>query len=166
MKRILIAFVLLVSLVSACLCVSAEEPPHASHRGADYKKYSVTGANSGNNAEVNVFEFNPAESGLVPFAFAGNAGNVAVAEKQVELAENAGYDVVAAINGSFFEMATGAPCGTLISGGKLIFAHYTRSEPMATFDADGKCAVVTSTLKFVLEMTGTNIDTTCWFIKN
>lgn len=158
MKRIVATAVALLMLCSLCLTVLARDP-HASDYGAVSEKYTVDGVVSGVTAQVNTITFNPAgDVSLVPFAYTGNTGSVCLAKDHVLAAEAAGYEVVGAINGSFFDMSNGAPCGTLISNGKLIFTHNERSESVATFDADGKMNVVTSKITFGFKLNGQSYD--------
>lgn len=158
MKRILAIAVVLLTLCSLCFTVVAEEA-HLSQYGETFKAYTVDGAVSGVTAQVRVLEFSPnGENPLVPFAYSGNVGSVAVAQDQVAAAIAEGYEVVGAINGSFFEMSSGAPCGTLITNGKLMFTHVDRGEPMATFDSDGRMTVVNSKMSFKFNLNGQSYD--------
>lgn len=152
MKRISYFLLVAVMLVSSCICVNADE---ITDFGAKHTEEIVHGAVSDVDAKVNYIEFNPAD-GLVPLAYSGNGGNVATADVHVDAAIAEGYNVVGAINGSFFEMATGAPCGTLISNGKLVFTHSGLRESVATFDSDGKLNVVSSALALDISINGMN----------
>ncbi len=155
MKRIFVIALAFALLFSLCLTVVAE--PHVAENGLKCDHYKVNGVVSGVNAQVNVLEFNPAD-GLIPFAYTGNSGSVCLAKDHVANAESKGYEVVGAINGSFFDMSTGAPCGTLISDGKLVFTHNERGESIAAFDKDGKLSVVTSKIIMGLTLNGQSYD--------
>ncbi len=157
MKRIFTIAVIFAMLCSFCLSALAVEASNASDFGATNKQYKVDGVVSGKNAQVNIIEFNPAD-GIIPFAYTGNSGSVALAKDHVAAAESEGYEVVGTINGSFFDMSTGAPCGTLISDGKLIFTHNERGESIAAFDKDGKLNVVSSKIKMGLQLNGQSYD--------
>ena len=164
MKRILTIALVFALLCSLCLTVLAEDP-HASHFGAIKNNYTVDGAVSGVTANVITMEFNPnGENGLVPLAYSGDAGSVCLLKDHVAAAEADGYEVVGAINASFFDMNAGAPCGILVTNGKLVFAHSGRSESIATFDADGKMNVVTSKLVFGLKINNSSYDNAIGFI--
>lgn len=161
-KRFLSAAFAVAFLISAMLSVWAEEKPAISVDsqtevlGAIYTDYSIYGKVADNTADVHTVEFNP-ENGLIPLAYVANAGHVDVAADHIAAAEAEGYTVVGAINGSFFEMATGNPCGTLISDGKLVFTHSgLANESIAAFDYDGKFHLVSSTLRFTLKIAGKN----------
>ncbi len=155
MKRIFAIALAFALLCSLCLTVAAE--PHVADNGLKCDHYKVDGVVSGVNAQVNVLEFNPAD-GLIPFAYTGNSGSVCLAKDHIDAAESEGYEVVGAINGSFFDMSSGAPCGTLISDGKLVFTHNERGESIAAFDKDGKLSVVTSKIIMGLTLNGQSYD--------
>ncbi|MBE6691934.1 MAG: phosphodiester glycosidase family protein [Ruminococcaceae bacterium] len=155
MKRIFAIALAFALLCSLCLTVAAE--PHVAENGLKCDHYKVNGVVSGVNAQVNVLEFNPAD-GLIPFAYTGNSGSVCLAKDHVADAQAKGYEVVGAINGSFFDMSSGAPCGTLISDGKLVFTHNERGESIAAFDKDGKLSVVTSKIIMGLSLNGQSYD--------
>ena len=162
-KRIISLAFSAMLIISCCLSVGAEAETNntvestAEVLGATYYDYTVYGPVADNEADVHVIEFNPAD-GLIPLAYAANAGDVDLAADHIAAAEAEGYTVVGAINGSFFEMATGNPCGTLISDGKLVFTHSGLSgEAVATFDYEGKCRVVSSSLQFTFKLAGKNV---------
>lgn len=154
MKRIIALVVVAVLLSFSCLAVVGEE---AKESAVQYKEMEVFGENSQNTATAHIIEFNPAD-GYVPMAYTGNGGYVSLTGTHVDAAIAEGYDVAGAINGSFFVMATGAPCGMLISDGKIIYTHQgLKNESVVTFDKDGKLALVTSSLNFKLSFKGSTV---------
>ncbi len=124
--------------------------------GITYYDYTITGQSSGKTADVHCIEFNPAD-GYVPMAYAAGAGNVDLLADHISHAESNGYTVVGAINGSFFEMATGNPLGTLISDGKLVYTHSTVSEDVGVFGYDGSFTITTSRIQFKFRLAGKNV---------
>lgn len=124
--------------------------------GITYYDYTITGQSSGKTADVHCIEFTP-QSGYVPMAYVANAGSVDLLANHISHAEANGYTVVGAINGSFFEMATGNPLGTLISDGKLVFTHATVSEEVGVFGYDGSFTIATSRIQFKFRLAGKNV---------
>ncbi len=160
-KRIISIALMMLLIVSACVTASADSSytvdASKDIAGTKYYDYTVVGANSGKTADVHCIEFGP-DSGLVPLAFAANSGTVDLAADHIAAAKEAGYTVVGAINGSFFEMSTGNPCGTLISDGKLKFTHSTlTNESVGVFGYDGSFDIVQSTLQFKMSLSGKNV---------
>mgnify|MGYP003293316635 CR=1 FL=1 len=70
-----------------------------------HTSYEVTSGENGNTVTAQALEFDPAD-GYVPVVFDGNSGSASVLSKQFEKAFNErwGYEPVAIINGSFFNM--------------------------------------------------------------
>ncbi len=101
-----------------------------------FTTYDITGSVCGDSAKSYVFEFSPAD-GNIPLAFTGTAGGVTFMEKHMNYAADEGYEVVGAINGSFFQGSTSTMTGMLISNGRIIIGDSGAMEALACFDSKG-----------------------------
>lgn len=142
MKRIISVLLVLVMLASTVLVASAyvsmTKNKEINVKGATYYNYTVYGSVARNYADVNVIKFN-AKDGLFPLAYATQAGKTNVLSTHVNAAIAEGYEVVGAINASFFDMTSGDPCAKLISDGKIVFDHTESTDTILTaFMEDGK----------------------------
>ena len=159
-KRLLTLALALVMLVSTCVIVSATLPstPTSTFSGVSHYRYWNAGPNSGKSTTYQVLKFNPASSGVIPLAYSGDVGKTASVAQHVAAAQADGYEVLGAINGSFFSMSTGDPCPALISGGRLMFATATREEVFTAFDINGTPNLIQTTLLYDLTLNGTKLS--------
>ncbi|MBP5231599.1 MAG: phosphodiester glycosidase family protein [Clostridia bacterium] len=102
--------------------------------------------------------------GYIPMAFMGYAGTSATVEKQYQIATNKyGYEVVGAINGSFFSMDQGGngQYGTLvdyiISNGKVMSAHAGDACEVVAFASDGTFQTVQSMIDYAMYINGQSV---------
>lgn len=120
-----------------------------------FTTYDITGSVCGDTAKSYVFEFNPAD-GNIPLAYSGTAGGVTTIKNHMEYAKEEGYEVVGAINGSFFQGATSTLTGMLIFDGRIICSDSGAMEPLACFDAEGKMTHVENpSVKYSVFINGT-----------
>ncbi len=160
MTKRLIAFVLVaVMLVSTCIMAAAfpSSPTYTTPSGVSYYNYSLTGSSSGKTSEVNVLKFNTGD-GFIPLAYSGDVGKTASVEQHVAAAQAEGYEVVGAINASFFGLSTGDPCSSLITNGKLMFGSAGHEDIFMTFDINGKPTLTQVTLAYTMTLDGVQID--------
>lgn len=139
---------------------------HTVQSGVTYAKYSVTSGQNGNTLACTTLTFNPA-NGFIPMAFQGYAGTSGTLATQYSIATNKyGYNVAGVINGSFFSMGT--PYGTLtgisISNGKVVAGHLGSSGEVVAFGSDGSMKVVSSNLKYTLNIGGKDYADMIYYI--
>ncbi len=101
-----------------------------------YTVYNATGSVCADTAKSYVFEFNP-KDGNIPLAYTGTAGGVTYMKNHMDAAIAEGYEVVGAINGSFFQGVTSTMTGMCIFDGRVIIADSGAMEALACFDANG-----------------------------
>ncbi len=101
-----------------------------------YTVYNATGSVCADTAKSYVFEFNP-KDGNIPLAYTGTAGGVTYMKNHIDYAIADGYEVVGAINGSFFHGAMSTMTGMCIFDGRVIIADSGAMEALACFDANG-----------------------------
>ncbi len=119
-----------------------------------FTTYDITGSVCEDSARSYVFEFSPAD-GNIPLAFTGTAGGVTFMEKHMNYAADEGYEVVGAINGSFFQGATSTMTGMLISNGRIIIGDSGAMEALACFDAKGVMSHVSNpSIKYPVSLNG------------
>ncbi len=154
-KRLLTLALALVMLVSTCVVVSAALPsaPTSTFNGVKHYRYWTSGPNSGIQTTYQVLKFN-VNDGVIPLAYSGDVGKTASVVDHARAAQAEGYEVLGAINGSFFSLSSGDPCPALISGGRLMFATATREEVFTTFSLEGKPSLVQTTLLYDLTLDG------------
>lgn len=130
-----------------------------------YTSYEVTSGVNGNKVATQILEFDPAD-GYVPVVFDANAGTWAVLSKQFERAsyERWGYEPVAIINGSFFNMTNGFLNGINITDGRIACAHVGYTGEMVTFDSKGVMTVVKSSLDYKLYADGAELKNALTYI--
>ena len=130
-----------------------------------HTSYEVTSGVNGNKVATQILEFDPAD-GYVPVVFGGNAGWSYVLSKQFEKAslDRWGYEPVAIINGSFFNMTNGFLNSINITDGRIVCAHVGYTGEMVTFDSKGAMNVVKSSLDYKLYANGTELKNALTYI--
>ena len=130
-----------------------------------YTSYEVTSGVNGNKVATQILEFDPAD-GYVPVVFGGNAGWSYKLDKQYEKAslERWGYEPVAIINGSFFNMSNGFLNSINITDGRIVCAHAGYTGEMVTFDSKGVMTVVKSSLDYKLYANGAELKNALCYI--
>lgn len=164
-KRTLICFTLALSMLLSGIAFAfgvsaynAEEYKSKSYeisKNAYYREFSVTGDN-GHTEKASMLTFSPKD--YIPMSFACYAGTSGTVETHYNHAVNKyGYEVVAAVNGSYFEMATGWLLGMVISNGKIACAHSGFTGDVVAFMSDGSMKAVTSSISYTLMLDGTEV---------
>lgn len=130
-----------------------------------YTSYEVTSGENGNTVTAQALEFDPAD-GYVPVVFDGNSGSASVLSKQFEKAFNErwGYEPVAIINGSFFNMTNNFLNSINITDGRITCAHVGYTGEMVTFDSKGVMTVVKSSLDYKLYANGAELKNALTYI--
>ena len=130
-----------------------------------HTSYEVTSGENGNTVTAEALEFNPAD-GYVPVVFGGNAGWSYVLDKQYARAslDRWGYEPVAIINGSFFNMSNGFLNSINITDGRITSAHAGYTGELVTFDSKGVMTVVKSSLDYKLYANGTELKNAISYI--
>ncbi len=130
-----------------------------------HTSYNVTSGENGNKVTAQALEFNPAD-GYVPVVYAGNAGWTSVLKTHFEKAsiDRWGYEPVAVINGSFFNMTNGFLNGINITDGRITTAHTGYTGEMVTFDSNGKMAVVKSSLDYQIYANGKELKSALAYV--
>lgn len=130
-----------------------------------YTSYEVTSGVNGNKVATQILEFDPAD-GYVPVVFDGNSGSASVLSKQFEKAslDRWGYEPVAIINGSFFNMENGFLNSINITDGRITCAHVGYTGEMVTFDSKGVMTVVKSSLDYKLYADGAELKNALTYI--
>ncbi len=139
---------------------------HTVKTGVTYAKYNVTSGQNGNTLACTTLTFNPS-NGYIPMAFQGYAGTSGTLATQYSIATSKyGYNVAGIINGSFFSMGT--PYGTLtgisISNGKIVGAHMGSSGEVVAFGSDGSMNIVSSSLKYTINIGGKDYADMLYYI--
>ena len=130
-----------------------------------HTSYEVTSGENGNTVTAQALEFDPAD-GYVPVVFDGNSGSASVLSKQFEKAFNErwGYEPVAIINGSFFNMTNNFLNSINITDGRITCAHVGYTGEMVTFDSKGVMTVVKSSLDYKLYANGAELKNALTYI--
>ncbi len=130
-----------------------------------HTSYEVTSGVNGNKVATQILEFDPAD-GYVPVVFGGNAGWSYVLDKQYDRAslDRWGYEPVAIINGSFFNMSNGFLNSINITDGRITCAHIGYTGEMVTFDSKGAMTVVKSSLDYKLYANGNELKNALTYI--
>ena len=140
-----------------------------------FQKYTLKSGVNETVVDAVALEFSTAD-GYIPMAFMGYAGTSAtvsyndnnndgeMSRGHAEIAaEKYGYEVVGAINGSFFSMDQGGngQYGTLvdyiISNGKVMSAHAGDACEVVAFMSDGTFQVVNSMIDYALYINGQSV---------
>ncbi len=183
-KFLALALTVLMILPSCMIIVSAASATVSSvststvDSAATYTKYSVYGSSSGHTEYVHTVTASP-DDGYVAIPYAAYGGNAATTVAQhVAAAQADGYDVIAAVNGMFFDMDSGTGYGTLMSNGIIQYSPLysgwanpgkpgaTTAEGYAddydkliTFNEDGSIELLRSCHNFELTIDGVKLDT-------
>lgn len=128
-----------------------------------FQKYALTSGVNETTVDAVALMFD-SKDGYIPMAFMGYAGTSATVEKHAQIAHDKyGYEVVGAVNGSFFSMDSGTggargAYGTLvdyiISNGKVMSAHAGDACEVVAFASDGTFQVVNSLIDYKLYING------------
>ncbi len=172
----LAAFLVVVVMLSSFTCLFASADGKLSYtKGSTYTIASgVTYTNltmtSGQNNHATVsgvaMEFNP-KDGYIPLTFMGYAGNRSQLSTQYNIATGPkyGYDVVGAVNGSYFTLSKGGLDYANISNGKVTCAHVDQyNREVVAFDKDGNMKSVWSKLEFKLFAKGVELPNAIYAI--
>lgn len=167
----LVAFMLVASCVFASASASVTVTSSGTFNvvdGVKYQSYSVYGSVSGHTETLHTLQFNP-NDGYIAIPYTQYAGGVATVASQFNAAVADGYEVVAAINGAFFDMNSGTPYGTIASNGVLnysaLWAGCATGKPgtngdndeLVTFGYDGSIELVHSWHDWTIDLNGVNV---------
>ena len=121
-----------------------------------YRITGTAGSTAGKTVPAASVEFKPGE--YIPLVFANNAGWRSLLSTHYNKAnERFGYEVVAAMNGSFFSMANGYLNSMFISNGRVSCAHAGLSDNLVVFMPDGTIETVKSCLSYRLMIDGVEV---------
>ena len=121
-----------------------------------YQITGTAGSTAGKTVPAASVEFKPGE--YIPLVFANNAGWRSLLSTHYNKAnERFGYEVVAAMNGSFFSMANGYLNSMFISNGRVSCAHAGLSDDLVVFMPDGTIETVKSCLSYRLMIDGVEV---------
>ncbi len=172
-KRIFALLVCAVMLATSCIFVNAGANDKATvtvgntvniNEDVSYTNLTIVSGQNGNTVTAVSMEFDPAD-GYFPMAFVKNAGSVGLLNRQYESATTKyGFDVIGAINGSFFGMDSGTLVGLLITNGKVSCAHAGYTDSVVAFGTDGSMNIVKSKLDYKLFINGTEIKNGLYYI--
>ena len=174
--RRVLAVLLTILLVASCTAAFAltrlDESKYAFtkvgeqtnvNENVTFQKYTLKSGVNETVVDAVALEFSTAD-GYIPMAFMGYAGTSATVEKHYQIAtDKYGYEVVGAINGSFFSMDQGGngQYGTLvdyiISNGKVMSAHAGDACEVVAFMSDGTFQVVSSMIDYALYINGQSV---------
>ncbi len=160
-KRLLSLALVAVMLVASCFVVSAapaysKTSSHTIKTGVTYTGYSVAGNTT---QPMSVVTVSP-DSEYVPMIYTGEAGSVATVEEHYKAAVADGYEVLAAVNGSFFNMTVAySVIGMNIVDGVIYSAHDAAgNDAVVAFDANGVMKVLDTNLSFGLTHNGNAVS--------
>ncbi len=172
-KRIFALLICAAMLIPSCIIVNADVDDKATitlnetiniNEDVSYSKLTVKSGQNGNTVTGVSMEFDP-KDGYFPMAFVKNAGSVGLLDKQYASATTKyGYDVIGAINGSFFGMDSGTLVGLLITNGKVSCAHAGYTDSVVAFGTDGSMNIVKSSLDYKLFINGQEIKNGLYYI--
>ena len=91
-------------------------------------------------------------SNVKPMVFSGAVRGTATVGNMVSYAEQAGYKVLAAVNGDIYDMSTGTPKGMVIHEGNIVTSGYA-SDRVIAFDGDGKASMKYVNIGYTLKGT-------------
>ena len=166
LRKSFMSLLLVVALVSALFAVPASADGNRKVTntidlgdGIIATTYQITGT-AGNTAGKTVpaasVEFKPGE--YIPLAFANNAGwRSQLSTHYSKANERFGYEVVAAMNGTFFNMSNGYLNSMFISNGRVSCAHAGLSDNFVAFMPDGTIKTVKSCLSYRLMIDGVEV---------
>ncbi len=130
------------------------------------KTYEITGtygSTAGKTVPASSVEFKAGD--YIPVAYAYNAGWRSLLKTHFEKAqERYGYEVVAAMNGTFFSMSNGFLNSMYVSNGKVACAHAGLTDSMVAFMPDGSIKTVNSCLSYRLVIDGVEVPNGLGFI--
>ncbi|MBQ6183741.1 MAG: phosphodiester glycosidase family protein [Clostridia bacterium] len=173
-KRSIISVALALAMVLSCavslFAVSADyalvEHKDAAYDiddGARYTEYDLTSYVNGNTEVANMITFSSAD--YIPMVFTCYAGSATNLMNQYNCAVNKyQYDVIGAMNGSFFDMSNGMLIGINISNGKITCAHAGYSDEVVAFSSDGSMNIVKSTISYTLSINGKVVPNGIYYI--
>ncbi len=165
----LVAFMLVASCVFASATAWVTVTSSGTYNvvdGVKYQSYSVYGSDSGHTETMHTLQFHP-DDGYIAIPYTQYAGNTSTVNNQFNAAVADGYEVVAAINGAFFDMTSGTPYGTIASNGTLnysaLWAGCAAGKPgtngandeLVTFGYDGSIELVHSWHDWQIFINGT-----------
>ncbi len=168
-KRFLSLALVVVMLMASCIVVSAapsysKKSSHTIKTGVTYTSYSVAGNTT---QPMSVVTVTP-DSGYVPMIYSGSNGGLMSVKQHYEAAVADGYEVLTAVNGSFFKMSQSisgttyvynSVIGINIVDGVLTCAHdATGNDAVVAFDANGTMKVLDTNLSFGLTHNGTAVS--------
>ncbi len=160
-KRFLSIALVAVMLMASCIVVSAapsytKKSSHTIKTGVTYTSYSVAGNTT---QPMSVVTVSP-DSGYVPMIYSGAAGSVATIKQHYDAAVKEGYEVLAAVNGSFFNMTVAySVIGMNIVDGVIYTAHDAAgNDAVVAFDSEGKMKVLDTNLSFGLTHNGSAVS--------
>ncbi len=166
---LLLALVMVGSLASvlafADFSMEATSEAYEVDDNVFHTSYEVTSGVNGNKVATQILEFDPAD-GYVPVVFGANAGWSYKLDKHFEKTSNErwGYEPVAIINGSFFNMSNGFLNSINITDGRIVCAHVGYTGEMVTFDSKGVMTVVKSSLDYKLYANGAELKNALCYI--
>ena len=177
LSRKLIVFAVVAVLLVPCFVVYSSADFSLSTVGTryninsqvSYQRYTmVSGVNGGSNSCAAI-TFSPDE--YIPIPFAAYAGTSANLQNQVKIAqEKYGYEVAAAINGTFFSMDTagdgsyGTLVNSVITNGKVMSSHQGDNFTAAVFDSDGTFHSVSTSLTYGLTINDSVVPDGLYYI--
>ena len=173
-KRSIISAALALAMILSCavslFAVSADyalvehkDAAYDIETGARYTEYDLTSYVNGNTEVANMITFSSAD--YIPMVFTCYAGSATNLKNQYNCAVNKyGYDVIGAMNGSFFDMSNGMLIGINISNGKITCAHSGYSDEVVAFSSDGHFDVVKSSISYTLSIDGKVVPNGIYYI--
>ena len=174
-KKTIIAFTLVMAMVFSCMTslfsvsaaaytlVERTDKAYDIDEGVRYTEYDLTSGVNGNTEVANMITFSSAD--YIPMVFTCYAGTASQLKNQYSCAVNKyGYDVIGAMNGSFFDMSNGMLIGINISNGKITCAHAGYSDEVVAFSSDGHFDVVKSCISYTLTIDGKDVPNGIYYI--
>ena len=142
-------------VASAAYSMTASTTPLEVADNVFHTTYKVTSGENGNVVDTQILTFDT-DDGYLPLVYVCNAGWGSTLKTQYEKAsqERWGYEPVAIINGSFFNMESHTHLSTIITDGRITCAYTSYKDTLITFDNTGKMKVVDSILDYKLFVNG------------